>query len=100
VDEATTRADEEVLSFVVAAISYLERNDFTAITQIGLRLIRAMDGGRGVYVWLDSTASHHAIPTKLIEMAHVEHCRIDIISIKGAGLMHQMNAVEADDAAR
>jgi hypothetical protein len=84
-----------VWAFVVGAISYLERNDFTAITQIGLRLIRAMDGNRGVYVWLDSTAAHHAVPTKLIEMARTEHCRIDIISIEDSKIRHMMNVVEA-----
>jgi hypothetical protein len=90
-----TRQDAEVFAFVIAAIEYLERNDFTAIVQIGLRLIRAMDGARGVYVWLDSTAAHHAIPTKLIDMAHAEHCRIDIIGVEDSHIKHQMNAVEA-----
>jgi hypothetical protein len=89
-----TRQDERVLGFVVAAIEYLERNDFTAITQIGLRLIRAMDGSRGVYVWLDSTAAHHAIPTKLIEMARENRCRIDIISVEDYRIKHIMNVVE------
>jgi hypothetical protein len=91
-----TRQDEQVLTFVVSAIAYLKRNDFTAITQIGLRLIRAMDGSRGVYVWLDSTAAHHVIPTKLIEMARANHCRIDIISIEDYRIRHMMNAVEVE----
>jgi hypothetical protein len=89
-----TLQDEQVLSFVVAAIDYLERNDFTAITQIGLRLLRAMDGTRGVYVWLDTTSANHAIPTKLIEMAHSDRCRIDIISVEDFRIRHFMNVVE------
>jgi hypothetical protein len=93
-----TVIDSEVCAFVVDAIEYLERNDFTGIVQIGFRLIRTMDGTKGVYVWLDSTSANHAIPVKLVEMARAEHCRIDIISIDRVGLKHQMNAVEADDA--
>jgi hypothetical protein len=89
-----TRQDEQVLSFVIAAIAYLERNDFTSITQIGLRLIRAMDGTRGVYVWLDSTSADHAIPLKLVQMAHDAGCRIDIISVKDLRIEHMMNVVE------
>ena len=69
-----------VIAFVINAIFYLERNDFTAITQTGLRLLRAKDGTRNVIVWLDSTSAEHAIPTKLIEIARTDGCRIDIIS--------------------
>lgn len=86
-------------AFVLAAVEYLDRNDFTSISQIGLRLIRAKDGSRGVFVWMDSTSADHAIPMKLIEMARKNRCRIDIISVErtndGTPVMkHLMNAVE------
>jgi len=83
----------DVIAFVLSAIGYLERNDFTAITQTGLRLIRAKDGTRQVFIWLDSTSADHAIPMKLIEMARCDGCRIDIISIeRSTGLLrHMMN---------
>jgi hypothetical protein len=98
--DAVLKTDNEVLSFVVSAIAYLARNDFTSISQIGLRLIRAMDGSRGVYVWLDSTSANHAIPLKLLEMAKAEGRRIDIISVRHLGNMivldHHINAVGVD----
>jgi hypothetical protein len=89
--------DAQVWAFFIDAIRYLERNDFTDISQIGLRLLCAKDGKQSVYFWLDSTSENHAIPVKLIKMAHDRGSRIDIITIENRTglLMHHMNAVEA-----
>lgn len=94
--------------FTLAAMAYLERNDFTDICQLAPRLLSAKDGTRKVYVLVSASVPFAkgyddsvVIPGYLIKLAREAVARIDVIWAQAAVpkgcfvLKHLMNAVEA-----
>jgi hypothetical protein len=91
----------------MACIAYLERNDFTAVHQLGPRLLKAMDGTRCVYIYISVATPFVraektvAIPNELIDTARECNSRVDVIKVqpgvpKGSFVLkHLYNAVEA-----
>lgn len=89
---------------ILASIAYLGRNDFTQIRQVSHHLIKAKDGGREVYVWVDVAATPDltgrplfSIPAELFRIAAIDKARVDVISVhataeRQATLRHMMNA--------
>jgi hypothetical protein len=81
---------------VAAAISYLDRNDFTKIVRVTGHVLKADDGSRHVYVWLDAgPLDRIRVPPLLDRLAKVDRARLDVIVIHVTGdkasLKHVMN---------
>jgi hypothetical protein len=93
-------------TFTMAAIAYLERNDFKTIKWIGPWVIVAKDGTRNVLIWLDKTSlsmtctPEIVVPNRLVELALADDCRLDVIRAKAGVLKnsfvlnHRMNVIE------
>lgn len=77
-----------VCPFVLDAIEFLERNDFTDIYQMEEWLLYANDGKRHVYIWLGGWL----VPVRLIMRAQHTGARLDLLAPNEDGhLRHVMN---------
>jgi len=88
-------AVEEGDRCLLALVSYLERNDFTAIQQVTHRVIKAKDGAKVVYVWLNFNEVLASVPTLLFRVAAHDRARVDVITVMidgdRADIRHLMN---------
>ncbi len=77
-------------------IAYLKRNDFTSIRSISHRVIRAKDGKKEVYLWVNF-GGVPAVPTSLLVQAYRDRARVDLLDVTVEGDMvcikHTMNAI-------
>ena len=77
-------------------IAYLKRNDFTSIRSISPRVIRAKDGKKEVYLWVNF-GGVPAVPTSLLGQAYRDRARVDMLDVTVEGdtvcIKHTMNAI-------
>lgn len=78
---------------LLAAIEYLEYNDFTEILVLGNRFLSAKDGTVVVLFWLED--QDWRLPRAILKTATSVHARVDVIMMKDGTLRHFQNAVEA-----
>lgn len=67
----------------IAALAYLQCNDFSHLHYLRPRLISAKDGSRQVIVWIDFCPQNRPnvviIPCEIVEMACSTSSRLDVL---------------------
>ena len=86
-------------SAVLASISYLDRNDFKQLSEIGYCLISGKDGTTPVLFWVDACTGDSAVrlPVHVIRMAQRSGFRVDVLKFRANGdktsMTHTMNVL-------